>query len=264
VEAKWRLVLAALAGSWPLCLALGLAQAQETCPQPSEPIDTDRPDTTNSANVVPADSVQEENGINVSRSGSSEVFDGTNSRVRFGFAPCLEVLVDLPNYIGAVGGRQPSGFSDVAPALKWQVSPAPGRFDLSIVAGAALPIGVEAIAGPGVQPYLQIPWSVGLGGGWTLNGMETEVFTPSDPSSRTSNQSTATIEKDTTKKSFLFVEYVGNFPDHSANNQLFNFGGGYRITDRQQIDFHLGWGLDRDAPDYVFGVGYSFRLDHFL
>lgn len=42
---------------------------------------------------------------------------------------------------------------------------------------------------------------------------------------------------------------------------LFNSGGSYRITDNQEIDFHVGFGLNRNAPSYVFGIGYSFRLD---
>jgi hypothetical protein len=42
---------------------------------------------------------------------------------------------------------------------------------------------------------------------------------------------------------------------------LFNSGGGYRIDDHHQVDFHVGIGLDRNAPNYIFGVGYSFRID---
>ena len=47
----------------------------------------------------------------------------------------------------------------------------------------------------------------------------------------------------------------------SDNRHLFNSGGGYRITDTQQIDFHIGIGLNDNAPAYIFGVGYSFRFD---
>lgn len=30
---------------------------------------------------------------------------------------------------------------------------------------------------------------------------------------------------------------------------------------RQQLDFHIGVGLTRSAPDHYIGVGYSFRID---
>jgi hypothetical protein len=188
------------------------------------------------------------------------VFDGTNSRWRLGIAPCVEVLVDLPNYVETFRGSGPSGFGDVTPAMKWQVSPIPGKVDLSITMGAALPSGAQAVVGSGVQPYLQFPWSIDLGRGWAITGMETNFFTPLNPS-RFANQSTFVIEKEFSEKSFLFVEYVGDFPTAGGVGHLINSGGGYRVTKTQQIDFHVGFGLNRVAPAYIFGIGYSFRLD---
>jgi outer membrane putative beta-barrel porin/alpha-amylase len=237
------------------------ATAAEECTQPSAPIETDRPDTTNSSVVVPVGSLQNENGINVSRRNGSDVFDGTNSRWRLGIASCFEVLIDLPNYVGTFRGAGPSGFGNVAPAFKWQISPVPGKFDLSMTVGAGLPTGALAIAGPGVQPYLQFPWSVELGSGWAFTGMVTNFFIPEDPVNKYSNESTFVIEKSFGERSFLFVEYVGEFPLHGGTGHLINTGGGYRITDTQQIDFHVAFGLNRNSPNYIFGLGYSFRLD---
>lgn len=244
---------------WAVSRLFAPAAADE-CTQPSKPIETDRPDTTNSSVVVPVGSLQNENGINISRHDGADVFDGTNSRWRLGIAPCLEVLVDLPNYVGTLRGGGASGFGDVAPAMKLQVSPSPGKFDLSITAGAALPTGANMIAGPGVQPYIQFPWSFDLGNGWAITGMETNFFMPSSPTVNFSNQSTFVIEREVTERSFLFIEYVGDYPVHGGSSHLINSGGGYRITDNQQIDFHLAFGLNHNAPTYIFGIGYSFRL----
>jgi hypothetical protein len=235
------------------------ALAANECTLPSNPIETDRPDTTNSSIVVPVGSLQNENGINISRQAGADIFDGTNSRWRLGVAPCFEMLIDLPNYVGARHGV--SGFGDVTPAMKWQVSPIPGKIDLSITIGAALPTGATAIAGPGVQPYTQFPWSIDLGRGWAITGMETNFFAPSSPAVKFTNQSTFVIEKEVTERSFLFIEYVGDYPVSGGTSHLFNSGGGYRITDTQQIDFHIGFGLNSNAPAYIFGIGYSFRLD---
>jgi hypothetical protein len=236
------------------------AAAAEGCTQPSAPIATDRPDVTNSSVVVPVGSLQNENGINVSRHDGADVFDGTNSRYRLGVAPCLEVLIDVPSYVGTFHGPGPSGFGNVAPAFKWQISPVPGKIDLSLTAGMALPTGARAIAGDGVQPYLQFPWSMELGHNWGISGMVTNFFTPAEPVTKYANQSTFVIEREF-DRSFLFVEYVGGFPVHGATSHLINSGGGYRITDTQQIDFHIGIGINRAAPAYIFGIGYSFRLD---
>ena len=42
---------------------------------------------------------------------------------------------------------------------------------------------------------------------------------------------------------------------------MINSGGMYRLTQTQQLDFHIAFGLNHNAPSYVLGVGYSFRLD---
>jgi Putative MetA-pathway of phenol degradation len=247
--------------AWRLIWQASPALAADGCTQPSAPIATDRPDTTNSSVVVPVGSLQNENGVNVSRRDGADIFDGTNSRWRLGVAPCLEVLIDLPNYVGTFRGNGASGFADATPALKWQISPLPGKVDLSMTIGAGLPTGAAAIAGPGVQPYLQFPWSVDLGNRWGISGMVTNFFTPADPLNRYTNQSTFVIEREVGERAFLFTEYVGNFPLDGGASHLINSGGGYRLTDTQQIDFHIGFGLNRVAPAYIFGVGYSFRLD---
>ena len=220
------------------------------------PIETDRPDITNSSIVVPVGSLQNENGINISRRDGADVFDGSNSRWRLGIAPCFEVLIDVPNYVGTFRGSGASGFGDVSPAVKWQVSPSPGKFDLSVTAGVGLPTGAVAVAGPGVQPYLHFPWSVEIGGGWEVTGMVTNFFTLADPVNRYMNQSTFVIERQFGERAFLFAEYVGEFPIVGGTTQFFNSGGGYRITDTQPIDFHVASGLNRNAPAYTFGVGY--------
>jgi hypothetical protein len=224
-------------------------------------ISTDRPDVTNSSVVVPIGSLQLETGLNLTSRDSAKIVDGTNSRLRSGIAPCLEVLVDLPTYFAPVRGQAGSGFSDVAPAIKWQISPVLGVFDLSITAGVALPTGTSAIAGPGVQPYLQFPWSRELGGGWGISGMLTSFFIPAGQTDKFSQQVTFAIEKKISDRADLFVEYVGDYPAYSGARQMFNTGGAYHVTPTQQIDFHFAVGLNHNTPAWIFGIGYSFRLD---
>jgi len=122
-------------------------------------------------------------------------------------------------------------------------------------------IGTKAIAGPGVQPYVQFPWSWELGGGWGISGMFTNFFTPTNPINKLSTETTFAIEREVGEHAFLFVEYVGDYHLHGGPSYLFNSGGGYRITPTRQIDFHIGIGLNDNAPAYIFGIGYSFRLD---
>jgi hypothetical protein len=231
------------------------------CPKPSDEIETDRPDTTNSSRVVPQGSLQFENGINFTMPEGSAVLDGTNTRVRLGIAPCLEVLVDVPTNSATLNGPAPSGFTDVVPAVKWQISPLPAKFELSAVAGVGLPTGSKALVGPGPQPYAQFPWSWELTAKWSINGMLTAFFHPSDPASKEVYESTFVLERKLGERAGVFIEWVGDFPSDAAARHLFNSGGTYRLSNTEQIDFHIGAGLDKDAPRFVFGLGYSHRLD---
>jgi hypothetical protein len=252
--------------AWPAVVAATLAglsgipaSAATRCS--SDEIVTDRPDVTNSSIVVPAGSLQSENGIDFAARDASRVLDGANSRLRFGIAPCAELLVDLPSYFLPTQGRASAGFSNIIPAVKWQLGPLPGKIDLSLTAGAGLPTGTPRVAGPGVQPYVQLPWSRDLGDGWGVSGMVTAFFFPERSRSHLTTEPTFVIEKEIGARSDLFIEYVGDYPSHGSPSQLLNSGGAYRITPKQQIDFHLGAGLNRAAPSYVIGVGYSIRFD---
>jgi Putative MetA-pathway of phenol degradation len=238
-----------------------IAAKADSCPGIGDEIATDRPDVTNSSVVVPAGSLQIENGANFSMRAGDRFVDGTNTRLRAGFANCLEFLVDTPTYFANVRSSEKSGFSDVAPALKWQISPIPGKIDLSAVFGVALPTGSAGIAGRGPQPYLQFPWSWELRSGWGLSGMLTEFFRPSDPTSKRITETTFVIEKEVTERASLFVEYVGDYSQNGSPAQLLNSGGLYRLTPNQQVDFHVALGLNRNAPSYIVGVGYSMRFD---
>ena len=91
--------------------------------------------------------------------------------------------------------------------------------------------------------------------------MLTNFFTPADPTNKVSTETTLVLEREFAERAFLFVEYVGDYHVHGGPSYLFNSGGGYRITPTQQIDFHVGIGLNDNAPAYIFGMGYSFRLD---
>jgi hypothetical protein len=245
-----------------LCTFGASAVWADQCPQRESPIATDRPDVTNSSLVVPQGSFQSENGISFSqRTVGDHEFEGTESRLRWGVAPCWEFLVDVPTYFAA--GPSESGFTDLTPAVKWQISPLPGKIDLSATVGAALPTGSKVVAGSGLQPYVQFPWSLELGSGWGISGMLTNFFLPENPENRFSTETTIALEREVAERTFLFIEYVGDYHVHGGPSYLFNSGGGYRVTATQQFDFHVGIGLNANAPAYIFGIGYSFRLDDF-
>ena len=90
--------------------------------------------------------------------------------------------------------------------------------------------------------------------------MLTEFFRSSNVVTRTT-EATFAIEKNLTDKMSLFVEYVGDYPESASPSYLLNSGALYRLSPTQQVDFHIAFGLNHNAPSYVVGVGYSFRID---
>jgi Putative MetA-pathway of phenol degradation len=112
------------------------------------------------------------------------------------------------------------------------------------------------------QPYLQFPWSLEVTKNWAVNGMVTEFYRPSDPASPLTSEFTLVLERKLASRADLFVEYVADVRSGGATSQLINSGLAYRVTPTQQVDFHIAFGLDRAAPSWIVGVGYSFRLDH--
>jgi len=232
----------------------------QSCPNSTDAIDTDRPDTTNSSQTVPVGSLQLENGINIADWRDGTRLDGTNSRVRLGLADCMEVLLDLPDYSFSPRTSGARGFNGFAPAAKYEFQDLPEGFQASLVAGVGLPTGAKSNGGDAARPYLQIPWSQEIGGDFSLHGMLTETWIPGQASDNLF-EGTLSLERELGESADMFVEYVGDYPQRAIASQVLNLGGAWRFTRLQQLDFHFGFGFTKQSPRSYIGVGYSFRAD---
>jgi hypothetical protein len=245
-----------------LCtLAPNRASADDACPDASQDIATDRPSVTNSSLVVPTGSLQDENGINWTTRPGQGALDGPNTRLRLGITHCSEFLVDIPDYNRGIRGPAPDGFSDIAPAFKHQFEALPEGTTASTIVGLGLPTGTHRVTGTGLHPYIQFPWSQAIAEGWSANGMVSAYWFTDQPAGNSTMQATFDIDRQIGAHADVFAEYAGEFPTHGVPNEIFNFGGSYRITKTQQIDFHAGFGLTGNSPNYFVGVGYSLRFD---
>ena len=239
-----------------------ISAEDDTCGDVEKEIATDRPDVTNSSQVVPRASVQVENGINWTGRHGVTVIDGSNTRLRFGLMQCTEVLFDLPNYFRSLHGAELTGFSDFSPAIKRQLGHLPGDIELSATIGLQLPTGTARTAGSGYGGYIQLPWSKEIVEGWSVSGMFTAFLVPGGHASNPTLEPTLAVERQVGSRADFFVEYVADRPRRGATSQIFDSGGAYRMTPTQQIDFRVGIGLNRAVPEHLFGVGYSFRFDN--
>jgi hypothetical protein len=245
----------------PFSAGISTSVASEYCPSGATEIATDRPDVTNSSMVVPQGTLQIESGVNSTARSGNSVIDGPTSRVRLGVTPCTELLLDFSDYFYPVRGRGASGFSDLSLAIKHQLAPLPGEFELSVTAGLEFPTGAVRISGSGYGGYVQLPWSREIGDGWSVSGMFTAFWFPGQRRSNPTLEPTFVVERRVGPRADMFIEYFADGPKHGISSQAIDSGGAYRLTPTQQVDFHAGFGLNRESPDFFFGVGYSFRLD---
>ena len=239
-------------------LAAGFVSGQTPASPPAaSPISTDRPAVTDSSVVVPAGTIQVENGFTDTVSDGQRTLDGPETWVRVGVASKTELRLIAPDYFGPQG--MGSGFGDLALGVKQQLGPVAG-FDVSLVVTLSLPTGARAISSHGYDPSVQLPWSRSLSSNWTIAGMLSVYAPTEDGRRRVTGETTFLVDRQLTKECDAFVEYVGDFPERGGPRHLLHFGSAFKLTSNQQVDVHVGVGLSSAAVDHLIGVGYSFRF----
>lgn len=238
-----------------------LCRAQSPLPDTIPEIVTDRPDVTESSIVVPKASLQLENGATYTSVRGSQTFDLTESLIRLGLTANTELRLVVPNYLGGIAGQNPTGFGDIAVGMKEQLGPLPGGVDLSVIVAISLPTGAAQVSSHGYDPFIKFPWSKELRAGWSVGGMQSVFWNTDDHRSNGDWEPTFYVEKEITKPWDAFVEYAGDFSERGGPREIAHLGTAYRITARQQVDFHFGFGVSKAAPSRFFAVGYSFRID---
>jgi len=257
-------VFAALLAFAFVALAPAHGQDQPATSDTSPPIATDRPSFTNSSVVVPAGSLQAENGFLETFHQGQNVVDGSETLLRFGIAAKTELRFTVPDYFynASSGGGPGSGFGDSAAGVKQQLGPTPGGFDLSATVFVSFPTGAKNVSSGGYDPGLQVAWSRALSGKWTAAGMLAMYWPTQGQSRNPTGQATLLVDRQITGPWDAFIEYAGNFPTRNGTRQFLHVGTAFKVTKTQQLDFQFGESLTGAADRFV-GIGYSFRFQVF-
>jgi hypothetical protein len=182
--------------------------------------------------------------------------------VRFGVSDRTELRIVVPNYLDDLSGRaSTSGFGDVAIGMKQQLGPLPGEFDLAVIVALSMPTGADRISSHGFDPFTKFPWSKDLKEGWSIGGMESLFWYTEDRRRNLTGESTFYTEKQLTQTPGCIRRVRGRFCSATWVERVRHFGTAYKITPKNQVDFHFGFGLSRTTPNRFFAMGYSFRID---
>lgn len=245
-----------------LAAAAVAAFGQSPPPAADPEIVTDRPDVTESSIVVPKGSLQFENGLTWTGDRGQSTLDLSETLARLGISRLTELRFVVPNYqTGLGGGASASGFGDIAVGMKQQLGPLAGDVDLSVIIALSLPTGAAQVSSHGYDPFIKFPWSKDLKAGWSIGGMESLFWYTIDRRRDLTGEHTFYIEKQITGPWDAFAEYAGDYAQRGGSKELAHFGTAYKLTPKNQIDFHFGFGLSKATPGKFFAVGYSVLFD---
>lgn len=225
-------------------------------------ISTDRPAVTDSSVVVPSGELLFENGFTETGNRGQQGFDFPETLVRFGLTTKTELRLSAPNYFQniSMGSGFGSGWGDLSLGVKQQLVATPAGFDASLIVALSFPTGANAISSHGYDPQFLLPWSHPVSKNWTAAGMFA-IFWPTQGGTRNlTGQPSFFLDRQNTSRWDTFIEYAGDFPQRGSPQHLLHVGTAYKITSRQQLDFHIGWGLSSAAVDHFVGIGYSFQF----
>ncbi len=226
------------------------------------PLVSDRPDFTESTQLIAPGHVQVESGITQSSEDDVRTVSVGEVFTRIGLADRLELRV-VPNSYSVVS-------FDAGPTLRGREDPTLGvkiglldptempswRPALSLIAGTSIPLGSARFRAPHLQPEAKLLAS------WTIN----------DRVSFASNVNYARpvfadrgVDEYSASASFGFVltERVGVYTEafgfslqNGSNTRKFaNVGSTLLLSPDLQLDARVGVGPSTKAGDYFFGVG---------
>jgi hypothetical protein len=121
------------------------------------------------------------NGVTWSTEQRSNVVDGPQTLVGLGVAPCMEIFFSVPDYIYAIGGTAPTGFSDLVASAKLELPRRLIGFRIAAIAVLSFPAGGSRISSHGYDPLLQLPWKHPIGEHWAVEGMFAITWLTTEP-----------------------------------------------------------------------------------
>lgn len=236
-------------------------QPQVLEPVTLPPMETDRPDITETPFAVPKGTIQVENGFTWSHEP-----DGTRQLVlpesvwRIGIHQGTEIRLGVPNYVTLTGNGDPeNGFGDMSLGFKQEFPVHPGGLDLAMIGSLNFPTGGEDIGNDGIGPTVTLLWQRGLNEKWSVGGLFSFTNFREEDGRNFTVAPAVVVSRDFSEKMGVFLEYFSTLPHEGPSNHILHAGWKYKVTPTSQFDIHAGVGLTGSSTDYFIAGGYSFR-----
>jgi hypothetical protein len=242
------------------------AVAKQAAPQA---IGTDRPTDSAAPSTVPRYAVQFETGYKFTRSSDVDTHLLPDLLVRFGLHTRLEARFTSSGWsFENRSSTKRSGFNDVSVGAKVLLSPENGRRPaLSLLGDVGLPVGAENLTDEFVKPELLLLLANTLPKGLSLTyNIGTTIVTSRDDDgqrrTRAQLKYNGALSGPLTESTSWFGELFGALPlsDTFSARHSAQAGVLALLSEDIQLDARTGVGLVNSVPDWLVGLGVSFRL----
>jgi hypothetical protein len=225
-------------------------------------ISTDRPAITDASTVVPKSELVFENGLTETGNQGQQSVDLPETLLRFGITSKTEFRFTAPDYFANYndGRGGASGFGDLALGVKQQLVATSNGFDIALIASLSFPTGADRLSSHGYDPALLLPWSHPISKNWTAAGMFSVAWPTEGARRNATGQASFLLDRQLTSRWDAFLEYGGYYPERGGPEHILHTGTSFKLTNNQQLDFHVGFGLSSAAVDHFVGFGYSFQF----
>jgi hypothetical protein len=219
----------------------------------AQPIATDRPDFTESTEVIASRRLQAEAGVTIHSDAPAGVFSGPELLLRVGILDRLELRVEAPNYVDDVAG--PRGFGDAAAGVKLRLGPL-ADWGLAAIGMVSVPIGDSAVSSGRFDPSLVVTASRDLAIGASMGVQAGLSGRGGDPADVTA---TLVAGTDLGPRVGTFVELAATDVAEDAGLYL-HHGYTFSLGENVQVDVHAAAGLVGTVSGWLIGAGAAVRL----
>lgn len=236
------------------------AQDEQPPPEQRAPITTDRPSFTTDSNMISPGEYQLELGYTYVDGDST--FPET--LLRYGFNKNWEIRIGWDGYtVGDQGSDvmhgMSLGFKRKLKALKWMDDL--DNFSLVLISIYTLPTGNVP---DDIETLNFIGWNYQINETTSLAG-NVGFGSPEDIKTRgrfIQGLSSILISRTMGNSTSIFGEFYTNVPAAEGEDAEYVIQSGllHRLNNDTQIDFRIGIGLNEQASDWLFGLGFSRRF----
>jgi outer membrane putative beta-barrel porin/alpha-amylase len=229
--------------------------------QENEPIQTDRPDQTETPAIVPKGMFQMENGFSYEKiNDDSESIVTPSSLIKFGVNDHFELRLILEFASENKFDEKTSGLNPVLIGFKTRLAEEKGIIPkTSFIAHLSIP-GLASkefrttYYAPEFRFTMQHTLAEKISLGYNL-GAEWDGETP-----QPTFIYTLTTGISLSQKAGCYVEVYGFAPQKDKADHRCNAGFTYLLSNDMMLDVSGGVGITENAPDYYAALGFSFRL----